>query len=153
VGDNKHSADATQQTQPKGKDKDGRPGDVMDVLGLLASSLILGLDHPSSVTGHTYLSFGRLAFWSPIQNTCPHPHPSMSCHPHWLASVDDGGSRALAGRCGVGGWLGTGVVVELLVVRAQASACVIRVPARSRKQAPNGHRQSDARGISKREAG
>jgi len=32
-------------------------------------SLILGLDHPTSVTGHTYLSFGRLAFLSPINFT------------------------------------------------------------------------------------
>ena len=36
--------------------------------GLLASSLILRLDHPSSLTGDTHLCFGRVVLLSPIQN-------------------------------------------------------------------------------------
>jgi hypothetical protein len=39
-----------------------------DLSGLLASSLILGLEPPSSVTGDTHLRFGRLVLLSPIQN-------------------------------------------------------------------------------------
>jgi hypothetical protein len=42
------------------------------------SSLILGLDPPTSVTGHTYLSFGRLAFWSPTKSTPLIPIPQRS---------------------------------------------------------------------------
>jgi hypothetical protein len=40
-----------------------------DLGGLLASSLILGLEHPSSLTGDTHFCFGRLAFLSPIKST------------------------------------------------------------------------------------
>jgi hypothetical protein len=40
-----------------------------DLDGLLASSLILGLEHPGSLTGDTRLCSGRRVLLSPIQNT------------------------------------------------------------------------------------
>ena len=46
--------------------------------GLL--TLILGLDHPSSVTGDTHLCFGLLAFLSPINSTHLIPIPQRSRH-------------------------------------------------------------------------
>jgi hypothetical protein len=40
--------------------------------GLLASSLILWLEHPGSLTGDTHLCSGLVVLLSPIQNTsCP----------------------------------------------------------------------------------
>jgi hypothetical protein len=50
---------------------------INDLGRLPGRTLILWLDHPTSVTGHTYLSFGRLAFLSPINSTHLSPsHPS-----------------------------------------------------------------------------
>ena len=46
-------------------------------------SLILGLDHPSSVTGDTYLRFGRLVVLSPIKISFdPHLCMFLSSHPN-----------------------------------------------------------------------
>jgi hypothetical protein len=43
-----------------------------DLDGLLASSLILWLEHPGSLTGDTHLCSGLVVLLSPIQNTsCP----------------------------------------------------------------------------------
>ena len=39
-------------------------------------SLILGLEHPTSLTGDTHFRFGRVVLLSPIQNHPSHPHPS-----------------------------------------------------------------------------
>jgi hypothetical protein len=52
-----------------------------DLDGLLASSLILGLEHPGSLTGDTRLCSGRRVLLSPIQNTSGGfalPHPTCS---------------------------------------------------------------------------
>jgi len=45
---------------------------ISDLSGLLAWSLILGLEHPGSLTGDTHLRSGLVVLLSPIQNTsCP----------------------------------------------------------------------------------
>jgi hypothetical protein len=54
----------------------GRVSRISDLSGLLASSLILRLDPPTSVTGDTHLCFGLLAFLSPIKFT--HLIPSLN---------------------------------------------------------------------------
>jgi hypothetical protein len=46
----------------------GRHLHIGDLGGLLGRTLILWLDHPSSVTGDIHLCFGRLVLLSPIQN-------------------------------------------------------------------------------------
>ncbi len=53
---------------------------IGDLGGLLAPSLVLGLDPPSSETGDTYLCFGPLAFLSPINATHLIPIPQCSHH-------------------------------------------------------------------------
>jgi hypothetical protein len=51
------------------------PNRRSDLGGLLGRSLILGLEHPGSVSGDTDLCFGRLAFLSPINPTPLIPIP------------------------------------------------------------------------------
>jgi hypothetical protein len=60
--------------------------------GLLASSLILGLDSPTSVTGDTRLCFGRLALLSPIKSTLSSPSLNVPVAAGW----EDGFPRSLA---------------------------------------------------------